>query len=63
MHSRARKVPVLGDEDEAVVIEFVKNQPELYSKENARFLDKYHKEALWGQITKEVSHPAIEIKR
>ena len=35
---RARNVPVLSDEDEATIIELVKNHPELYLKENTKFV-------------------------
>ena len=56
---RARKVPLLCDEDEAAVIVY----DEVYLKVNIRFMDNNCKEALWGQIAKEVNHTAVKIMK
>ena len=54
---------MLSDEAEATVTEFLKSHPELNSKENPRFVDKNRKEALWGQIAKEVKRTIFKIRK
>ena len=39
------------DSQENVIIEFVKEHPELYNKEHGRFHDRQRKEALWAEIS------------
>ena len=45
------------------IIEFLQNHPEIYNKERARYADKYHKEALWVQIVKELRLDVNDVKR
>ena len=60
---RATLGPVFSDEDEATIIEFVKNHPELYTKENARYLDKTRKDSLWKELADQIGRTAPEVQR
>ena len=60
---RARLGPVFSDEEEATIIEFVKTHPELYSKENARYLDKSRKDSLWKELGLQLRRTAAEVQR
>ena len=50
---RARVCSTFNDSQETAIVEFVKQQPELYDKERARFQDRQKKEALWAEISAE----------
>ena len=63
VNKRARLGPVFSDEDEATIIEFVKNHPELYTKENARYLDKTRKDSLWKELADQIGRTAPEVQR
>ena len=45
----------LEEGQEMPIIDFMKEHPELYTKENARYVGKVWKDALWTRIGKEVS--------
>ena len=60
---RARVSAVFTDSQETAIMEFVKDHPDLYDKENARFHDRHRKEALWSEIAEELNLTAIDIKR
>ena len=60
---RARLGPVFSDEDEASIIEFVKAHPELYTKENARYLDKSRKDSLWKELGQQLGRTGAEVQR
>ena len=52
---RARGAPAFSDEHEMNIIEFVKDNPELYAKEHAwHYVDKNKKDALWEKIGKQI---------
>ena len=42
----------LADSDEEAIVDFVKDQEELYDKTREHFKDKVRKEFLWEQFTK-----------
>ena len=56
---RARVCPTFTDSQEAAIVEFVKEHPELYDKEHAHFHDRQKKEALWADISVELEAPAL----
>ena len=62
-NKRARVSAVLTDSQETAIVEFVKDQPELYGKENVRFHNRHRKEALWSEIAEELNLTAIDVKR
>ena len=51
---RARVCSTFTDCQETAIVEFVKEHPELYDKEHARFHDRQKKEALWAEISAEL---------
>ena len=51
---RARVCATFTDSQETTIVEFVKEHPELYDKEHARFHDRQKKEALWAEISAEL---------
>ena len=51
---RARVCATFTDSQETAIVEFVKEHPELYDKEHARFHDRQKKEALWAEISAEL---------
>ena len=51
---RARVCATFTDSQETAIMEFVKEHPELYDKEHARFHDRQKKEALWAEISAEL---------
>ena len=60
---RARASPTFTDDQEMFIIEFVKEHLELFAKENARYVDKARKYALWYQIGQEIGRSGPEIHR
>ena len=60
---RARFSAVFSDSQETAIVEFVKDHPELYGKENARFHDGHRKEALWSEIAEKLNLRSIDVKR
>ena len=53
-HSAAKRASVCAtftDSQEIAIVEFVKEHPEMYDKEHARFHDRHRKEALWAEIS------------
>ena len=59
---RARVSAVFSDSQETAIVDFVKDHPELYDKENARFHDRHRKEALLSEIAEELNLTAIDVK-
>ena len=59
---RCRLVTAFTDREEDAIIEFLQNHPEIYNKEHVRYADKYHKEALWVQIAKELRLDVNDVK-
>ena len=51
---RARVCSTFTDSQETAIVEFVKEHPEFYDKEHARFHDRQKKEALWAEISVEL---------
>ena len=48
---------------ETAILEFVKEHPELYDKEHARFHDRQKKEALWAEISAELKLQPFDVRR
>ena len=44
-------------------MEFVKEHPELYEKEHARFHDRQKKEALWAEISTELKPQLFDVRK
>ena len=59
---RARVCATFTDSQETAIVEFVKEHPELYDKEHARFLDR-QKEALWAEISAELKLHPFDVRR
>ena len=59
---RARVLAVFSNSQETAIVEFVKDNPELYDQENGRFHDRHRKEALWSEIAEELNLTAIDVK-
>ena len=51
---RARVCATFTHSQETAIVEFVKEHPELYDKEHARFHDRQKKETLWAEISAEL---------
>ena len=49
--------------EEHVIVEFVKQLPELYNKEHGRFHDRQRKEALWAEISAELKLQTFDVRR
>ena len=49
--------------EEHVIVEFVKQHPELYNKEHGRFHDRQRKEALWAEISAELKLQPFDVRR
>ena len=65
-HSAARRARVCStftDSQETAIVEFVKEHPELYDKEHARFHDRQKKEALWAEISAELKLQPFDVRR
>ena len=53
----------LSDSDEEAIVEFVKQQEELYDKTNDSFKDKHTKEGLWEQLAATRNLPVKTVKK
>ena len=60
---RARVCATFTDSQENAIVEFVKQHPELYDKENGRFHDRQRKEALWAEISAELKLQPFDVRR
>ena len=60
---RARVCATFTDSQETAIVEFVKEHPELYDKEHARFHDKQKKEAVWAEISAELKLQPFDVRR
>ena len=60
---RARVCSTFTDSQETAIVEFVKEHPELYDKEHARFHDRQMKEALWAEISAELKLQPLDVRR
>ena len=60
---RARVCATFTDSQENAIVEFVKEYPELYDKEHARFHDRHRKEALWAEISAELKLQPFDVRR
>ena len=60
---RARVCATFTDSHENAIVEFVKEHPELYDKEDERFHDRHRKEALWGEISVELKLQPFDVRR
>ena len=60
---RARVCSTFTDSQETAIVEFVKEHPELYDKEHARFHDRQKKEALWAEISAELKLQPFDVRR
>ena len=61
---RARVCSTFTDSQETVIVEFVKEHPELYDKEHARFHDRQKKEAEEGaEVSAELKLQPFDVKR
>ena len=54
---------IFVDSQEAAIVEFIKQQPELFDKEHERFHDRHRTEALWSEISEELNLGPIDVKR
>ena len=64
-HSAAKRPRVCAtftDSQETAIVEFVKEHPELYDKEHARFHDRQKKEALWAEISAELKLEPFDVR-
>ena len=60
---RARVCATFTDSQETPIVELVKEHPELYNKEHARFHDRQKKEALWAEISAELKLQPFDVRR
>ena len=60
---RARVCATFTDSQETAIVEFVKEHPELYDKEHARFHERQKKEALWAEISAELKLQPFDVRR
>ena len=60
---RARVCATFTDSQETAIVEFVKEHPELYNKEHARFHDRQKKEAFWAEISAELKLQPFDVRR
>ena len=60
---RARVCSTFTDSQETAIVEFVKEHPELYDQEHARFHDRQKKEALWAEISAELKLQPFDVSR
>ena len=54
---------VFTDDQKYTITEFVKLLPELYTKENARYMDKKHKDALWNELGGKLGRTVLEARK
>ena len=52
-----------SDSQENAIVEFVKEDPELYDKEHGCFHDRQRKEALWAEISAELKLQPFDVRR
>ena len=60
---RARVWATFTDSQEHAIVEFVKQHPKLYDKEQGRFHDTERKEALWAEISAELKLQPFDVRR
>ena len=60
---RARVCATFTDSQEIAIVEFVKQHPELYDKENPCFHDRHRREALWSEISAELKLQPFDVRR
>ena len=60
---RARVCATFTDGQKAAIVEFVKEHPELYDKENAHLHDRLEKAALWAEISAELKLQPFDVRR
>ena len=60
---RARVCATFTNSQENAIVEFVKQHPELYDKDNRRFHDRQRKEALWVEISAELKLQLFDVRR
>ena len=60
---RARVCATFTDSQEVSIVEFVKQHPELYDKEHARFHDRTRRETLWAEIAAELKLQPFDVRR
>ena len=60
---RARVCATFTDSQEIAIVEFVKEHPEMYDKENGCFHDRHRKEALWAEISAELKLQPFDVTR
>ena len=60
---RARVCATFTDSQENAIVEFVKEHPELYDKEDGCFHDRHRKEALWAEISAELKLQPFDVRR
>ena len=58
---RARARPVFTDKQEIIIVDFVKDHPELYAKEHVHYAEKGYKDALWEKIGKEIGRSGPDV--
>ena len=59
---RARVCATFTDSQEISIVEFLKQHPELYDKEHARFHDRNRREALWAEISAELKLQPFDVR-
>ena len=64
-HSAAKRARVCATftDSQNVILEFVKEHPELYNKEHGRFHNRQRKEALWAEISAELKLQPFDVRR
>ena len=60
---RARVCATFTNRKETAIVEFVKEHPELYDKEHARFHNRKKKEAFWAEISAELMLQPFDVRR
>ena len=60
---RARVCSTFTDSQQTAIVESVKEHPELYDKEHARFHDRQKKEALWAVISAELKLQPFDVRK
>ena len=60
---RARVCATFTDSQEKAIVEFVKEHPELYDKEDGHFHDRHRKEALLAEISAELKLQPFDVRR
>ena len=60
---RARVCATFTDSQEIAIVELVKEHPEMYDKEHGRFHDRQRKEALWAEISAELTLQPFDVRK